>query len=53
MTSDLLKSSKLITKDDVSTPLYLDDLQRGRRFISEAHALDEKQIINFANQFDP
>jgi acyl dehydratase len=33
--------------------LYLDDLQVGQRFTSEAYALDEVQIKSFAAQFDP
>ena len=38
---------------DAAEPLYLDDLQVGRRFRSGAHALDEQQIKAFAAQFDP
>jgi acyl dehydratase len=33
--------------------LYLDDLYVGRRFISATHALDERQIVAFAREFDP
>ena len=33
--------------------LYLDDLQVGRRFTSGTHALDERQITAFAQEFDP
>jgi len=33
--------------------LYLDDLKPGDRFVSESHALDEAQIIEFAQRFDP
>ncbi len=33
--------------------LYLDDLHVGRRFTSGTHALDERQIIAFASEFDP
>ena len=33
--------------------LYLDDLHVGQRFVSDAHALDERQVIAFASQFDP
>ena len=32
--------------------LYLDDLHVGRRFTSGTHALDEQEIISFANEFD-
>ena len=38
------------TPDEV---LYLDDLHVGRRFTSGTHALDERQIISFAREFDP
>jgi len=33
--------------------LYLDDLCIGDRFSSAEHALDEQQIMAFAQQFDP
>jgi acyl dehydratase len=33
--------------------LYLDDLHRGQRFSSRAHAVDERQIKAFAGDFDP
>jgi acyl dehydratase len=33
--------------------LYLEDLQVGRRFTSRTHAVDERQIIAFAREFDP
>jgi acyl dehydratase len=33
--------------------LYLDDLYVGRRFTSATHALDERQIVAFAREFDP
>ena len=36
-----------------SDRLYLDDLHVGQRFTSEAHAIDEAQIKEFASQFDP
>jgi acyl dehydratase len=36
-----------------SERLYLDDLHVGRRFASGTHALDERQILAFANEFDP
>jgi len=34
-------------------PLYLEDIQMGRRFVSGSHTVDEKHIIEFARQFDP
>lgn len=33
--------------------LYLDDLQVGQEFLSAEHPLDAKQIIAYAQQFDP
>lgn len=33
--------------------LYLEDLKVGDRFVSDEHALDEAQIIEFAARFDP
>ena len=33
--------------------LFFDDLKVGQRFTTGAHALDEKQIIEFAREFDP
>jgi acyl dehydratase len=33
--------------------LYLEDLAPGDRFVSDEHALDEAQIIDFATRFDP
>src|SRR5262245_37456852 len=43
--------------DTVTKPpselLYLDALYVGRRFRSGTHALDERQILAFANEFDP
>jgi acyl dehydratase len=33
--------------------LYLEDLKPGDRFVSDEHALDEAQIIEFATRFDP
>ena len=33
--------------------LYLEDLQVGRRFKSDEHAVDESQIKTFAGAFDP
>lgn len=35
------------------TPLYLEDLHVGQRFVSGSHQLDEHQIRQFARQFDP
>jgi acyl dehydratase len=35
------------------TPLFLDDLQVGQRFISRSHVVDEAQILKFAREFDP
>lgn len=35
------------------TPLYLEDLSVGDRFISAEHPLDEAQIKAFAHQYDP
>jgi acyl dehydratase len=39
--------------DDANRRLYMDDLHLGQLFVSDAHALDEKQVIAFASQFDP
>ena len=39
--------------NDANRRLYLDDLHVGQRFVSDAHALDERQVIAFASQFDP
>jgi acyl dehydratase len=36
-----------------TTPLYLDDLRVGQRFVSGTHQIDEGQIRAFAGQFDP
>jgi acyl dehydratase len=33
--------------------LYLEDLKVGDRFVSDEHPLDARQIISFAEQFDP
>jgi acyl dehydratase len=33
--------------------LYLENLKLGDRFVSEEHPLDARQIISFAEQFDP
>jgi acyl dehydratase len=33
--------------------LYLDDLQIGQRFTSEAYSLDDDMIKSFAGEFDP
>jgi len=34
-------------------PFHLDDLYVGQRFTSATHALDERQIVAFAREFDP
>ena len=39
--------------DDANRRLHLDDLHVGQRFVSDAHGLNEKQVIAFASQFDP
>jgi len=44
--------SKAMT-EPTSELLYLDDLHIGRRFTSGTHALDERQIVAFAREFDP
>jgi acyl dehydratase len=41
------------TKIGRRTPLYLNDLMVGQRFVSETFLIDETQIKAFANQFDP
>ena len=33
--------------------LFLDDLHVGQRFTTEAYALDEREIIEFAREYDP
>ena len=33
--------------------LYLDDLRIGQQFVSQAHVIDEEQIVKFAREFDP
>jgi len=33
--------------------VYLEDLHVGQRFLSGTHALDERQVIAFASEFDP
>jgi acyl dehydratase len=35
------------------TRLYFDDLQVGQRFETAPHEIDERQIVEFARQFDP
>lgn len=35
------------------TPLYLDDLHVGQRFVSRTHQIDAAQIQTFAREFDP
>ena len=39
--------------DDTGRQLYLEDLHVGQRFLSATHALDERQVVAFASQFDP
>jgi len=41
------------SRDGAERRLYLDDLKIGARFASGAHAIDEGQIVAFAEQFDP
>ncbi len=36
-----------------SASLYLDDLRVGQRFVSGTHLIDERQIKEYAKQFDP
>lgn len=38
---------------DLPQRLYLEDLNVGQEFLSAGHALDARQIIDFATQFDP
>lgn len=33
--------------------LFLDDLQVGQRFTTERYELDEREIVEFASEFDP
>jgi hypothetical protein len=33
--------------------MYLEDIYPGQRFTTRTHAIDEKQIKAFAQQFDP
>lgn len=40
-------------RDDSSRRFYLDDMRVGQRFVSAAHALDERQVKAFAAEFDP
>jgi acyl dehydratase len=35
------------------TPLFLEDLRVGQRFVSRSHLVDEEQILKFAREFDP
>jgi acyl dehydratase len=42
-----------IREDDTGRRLYLEDLHVGQRFLSGTHALDERQVVAFASQFDP
>jgi acyl dehydratase len=39
--------------NDRGEPLYLEDLQVGRRFTSGHYDIDEAQIKSFAGEFDP
>ncbi len=39
--------------DGFQRTLYLEDMWPGDRFVSGEHALDEAQIIDFAQRFDP
>jgi acyl dehydratase len=39
--------------NDASPRVYLEDLRVGQRFLSGTHALDERQVIAFASEFDP
>ena len=50
MTSPLAAAAAL---PQTHTPLYLDDMAVGDRYISGEHAMDEAQIKAFAAQFDP
>lgn len=38
---------------DVMKELYFDDLEQGRKFQSEAFSVPAKEIIEFAEKFDP
>src|ERR1043165_2398434 len=42
-----------MTVANATAPLYLDDLEVGRRFSSGTHAIDAAQIKAYASQFDP
>ncbi|QKV19714.1 MaoC family dehydratase [Oricola thermophila] len=37
----------------MTEPLYLEDIQVGRTFVSAKHELDAEQIKRFASEFDP
>jgi acyl dehydratase len=39
--------------DGANQLLYLEDFHVGQRFVSDTYALDERQIIAFASEFDP
>jgi len=41
------------TGDGANQLLYLEDFHVGQRFVSDTYALDERQIIAFASEFDP
>lgn len=42
-----------MTGSSEATKLYLEDIQVGQESVSAEHALDAKQIIAHARQFDP
>jgi acyl dehydratase len=42
-----------LNPDGGTTPLYLEDLRVGQRFVSGTHRIDVGQIRAFAEQFDP
>lgn len=42
-----------MTEPTTTAPLFMDDLQPGMRFKSQAHLIDEAEIKAFPAQFDP
>lgn len=42
-----------MSEADATGRVYLEDLHVGQRFLSGTHALDERQVIAFASEFDP
>ncbi|SEL61580.1 Acyl dehydratase [Roseivivax marinus] len=42
-----------MTEDERAPCLWLDDLSVGQEFLSDTHALDAGQIMDFAKKFDP